>query len=51
MIITTGRDEINSTHKVDAPAEIWEAQDDNGQAIALEIIDRKGSKMIVAFKS
>ena len=51
LVITTGRDEIDSTHKISAPLEIWESQDDNGKVMALEIIDRSGSKTIIAFKS
>jgi len=51
LVITTGRDEIDSTHKISAPSEIWESQDDNGKVMALEVIDRSGSKTIIAFKS
>jgi hypothetical protein len=51
LVITTGRDQIDSTHKISAPLEIWESQDDNGKVMALEVIDRSGSKTIVAFKS
>jgi hypothetical protein len=51
LVITTGRDEIDSTHKISAPLEIWESQDDNGKLMALEVIDRSGSKTIIAFKS
>jgi len=31
--------------------EIRESQDDNGKALALEIINRSGSKTIISFKS
>ena len=51
MVITTGRDDVDYTHKISDPLEIWESQDDNGKVIALEVIDRNGSKTIVAFKS
>jgi hypothetical protein len=51
MVITTGRDEVDYTHKISAPQEVWESQDDNGKVTALEVIDRNGSKIIVAFKS
>jgi len=51
LVITTGRDDVEYTHKINAPAEIWESQDDNGKAVSLEIIDRKGAKTIIAFKS
>ena len=51
LVITTGRDEVDYTHKISAPAEIWELQDDNGKVVALEVIDRNGAKTIVVFKS
>ena len=51
LVITIGRNKIDSTHKISAPLEIWESQDDNGKAIALEVIDRGGSKTILTFKS
>ena len=51
LVITTGRDQIDSAHKISAPLEIWELQDDNGKVMALEVIDRSRSKTIIAFKS
>ena len=51
LVITIGRDEVDYSHKISAPVEIWEFQDDNGNVVALEIIDRDGAKNIVAFKS
>jgi hypothetical protein len=51
MVITTGRDDVDYTHKISDPLEIWESQDDNGKVMALEVIDRNGSKTILAFKS
>ncbi len=51
LVITTGRDEVDYTHKISAPVENWELQDDNGKVVALEVIDRNGAKTIVVFKS
>ena len=51
LMITTGRDEVEYTHKISAPAEIWESQDDNGKAMVLEIIARDGAKTILVFRS
>ncbi len=51
LVITTGRDEVDYSLKINAPAEIWESQDDNGKVVALEIIDRDGVKTILTFKS
>jgi hypothetical protein len=50
-LITTGRDEVDYSHKINAPVEIWESQDDNGKVVSLEVIDRNGSKTILAFES
>ncbi len=50
LVITTGRDEVDYSHKISAPVEIWESQDDNGKVVALEIIDRDGAKTILVFK-
>jgi hypothetical protein len=41
---------VDYSHKISAPAEIWESQDDNGKVVALEIIDRDGAKTILVFK-
>jgi hypothetical protein len=51
LVITTGRDEVDYSHKINAPAEIWESQDDNGKVVSLEVIDRNGTKTILVFKS
>ena len=51
LVITTGRDELDYSHTISAPAEIWESQDDNGKVVSLEIIDRNGAKNILVFKS
>ncbi len=51
LVITTGRDELDYSHTISAPAEIWELQDDNGKVVSLEVIDRKGVKTILVFKS
>jgi hypothetical protein len=51
LVITTGREEVDYSHKISAPAEIWELQDDNGKAVSLEVIDQNGGKTILVFKS
>jgi hypothetical protein len=51
LVISTGRDVVDYTHTINEPTEIWESQDDNGEVQALEIIDKSGSKTILAFKS
>ena len=51
LVITTGRDEVDYSHKISAPAKIWESQDDKGKVVSLEVIDRNGTKTILVFKS
>ena len=51
LVITTGRDDVDYSHTISAPVEIWESQDDNGKVVALEVIDRNGVKTILVFKS
>ena len=51
LVITTGRDEVDYSHKINAPAAIWELQDDNGKVMSLEVTDRNGAKTILVFKS
>ena len=33
-LIATGRDAIDYTHTIIAPAEVWEEEDENGDAVA-----------------
>ena len=51
LVITTGRDELDYSHTISAPVEIWESQDDNGKVVSLGVIDRNGTKTIIVFKS
>ena len=51
LVITTGLNDVDYSHKISAPVEIWESQDDNGKVVALEVIDRDGVKTILVFKS
>jgi hypothetical protein len=51
LMITTATDDIDYSHKIIAPVEIWESKDDNGMVVALEVIDRDGAHTIVVFKS
>jgi hypothetical protein len=50
LVITTGSDKLEFSHKIEAPVEIWELQNDNGKVTDLEIINQKGTKTIVLFK-
>lgn len=48
IVVTTGTDEIDYSHTIQAPAKIWKAQQDDGQVSALEIIDQNDTKTILS---
>ena len=50
LVITTGEDEVDHTHTITAPREVWRAQHDDGEIAALEIIDDQACKTIVSLK-
>ncbi len=49
IVVTTGVDEIEYSHTIPAPVEVWQEQLDDGQAAALEIIDQNNVKTVVSF--
>jgi hypothetical protein len=49
IMITTGVDEIDHTHTIEAPVELSKAQDDNGEIESLEIIDQNNTKTVLSF--
>ena len=48
IVVTTGEDEIEYSHTINAPVEVWKAQQDDGQVAALEIIDQNQTKTILS---
>ena len=48
IVVTTGESEVEYTHTVNAPVEVWLAQRDNGEVAALEIIDQNNVKTILS---
>ena len=50
IVVTTGVDEIAYSHTIKAPVELWQAQHDNGEVGALEIVDQNNVKTILSFK-
>ncbi len=49
IVLTTGVDEIDYSHTIHEPAEVWQEQHENGQVAALEIIDRNKVKTVLSF--
>lgn len=50
LIIATGKSEVTYSHTILAPKTVWEAQDQNGKVVALEIVDQSGTQTILHFK-
>jgi len=50
FLISIGKDSVDFTHQVDTPVELWEAQADDGEVQALEIVDQHGVKTILSFR-
>jgi hypothetical protein len=48
IVVTTGVDTIDYSHTIPAPVELWQAQQDNGEVGALEIIDQNNVKTILS---
>lgn len=48
IILSIGMDNVDRTHTIDAPTEVRQAQLDNGEIFALEIVDQAGSKTVVS---
>lgn len=49
-MISYGNQAPLTTHIVNMPLELWQAQDENGKVIALEIIDAEDRKTIIKFE-
>jgi hypothetical protein len=49
IVVTTGVDEVDYSHTIEAPVEVWKVQQDSGEVAALEIIDQNNVKTILSF--
>ncbi len=48
LTIEIGRTQVAYAHTIDAPQEVWQAQDDNGKVVALEIKTNEGNQAILS---
>ena len=48
VVVTTGETEVDYSHTIKAPVEVWKAQQDSGEVGALEIIDQNNVKTILS---
>ncbi len=49
IVVSTGVGELDYSHTINAPVELWQAQNDNGVVHALEIVDQNNVKTILSF--
>ncbi len=50
FVISYGNQAPLTGHIVNVPIELWQAQDENGKVVALEIIDAEDRKTIIKFE-
>ena len=48
IVVTTGTNEVDYSHTIQAPTKVWKAQQDDGQIAALEIVDQNDTKTILS---
>lgn len=50
IVVTTGESEVDYSHTIAAPIEVWRVQLDSGEIGSLEIVDQNGTKAIVCLE-
>jgi Family of unknown function (DUF5335) len=50
VVISLGQDSLAASHVVQDPQELWEAQDENGKVVAVQIVDKTGAKTLLGFE-
>lgn len=50
IVVSLGAAEIEATHAVAAPVELWKAQRDSGEIMAIEIIDQNNGRTILSIE-
>ena len=50
VTISTSEEEITCTHTIHAPNTVWEALDQDGKVVALEILDESRNQTILQFQ-
>lgn len=48
IILSIGVDDVDHTHTIGGPVEIWRAQLDSGEIGAVEIIDQSKTKTVIS---
>lgn len=47
LTIEIGRDTVSYAHAIHAPSDVWEKRDENGKAVALEILAEDGTQTVI----
>jgi Family of unknown function (DUF5335) len=48
LMIEIGRDEVSYAHTINIPSTVWEEQNENGKAIALEIVAEDQTQTVIS---
>jgi hypothetical protein len=48
LTLEIGRDEVSYAHTINNLSDVWERQDENGKAVALEVLSEDGTQNIIS---
>lgn len=48
IVVTAGKNEIEYSHTIPGPVEVWQEQHDDGQVAAIAIVDQHNGKTVVS---
>ena len=49
IVVTTGTNEIDYSHTIQTPVEVWQEQLESGEVGALQIVDQNNVKTVLSF--
>lgn len=48
LTLEIGRDEVSYAHTINDLSDVWEKQDENGKAVALEVLSEDGTQNVIS---
>ncbi|MBE9012187.1 DUF5335 family protein [Pseudanabaenaceae cyanobacterium LEGE 13415] len=51
LVIEVGQDEVAYGHTIDAPTQVLTGQDENGEIIALRVVDAAGTQTLITLQA
>jgi hypothetical protein len=48
LTLEIGRDEVSYAHTINDLSDVWEKQDENGKAVALEVLSKDGTQNMIS---